>query len=54
MVTARGRGARKSAAPVGNNVGKAHDMYPSVLNSLIGVEPLGGHETVGGAAAGCQ
>ena len=41
--------AKKSAAPVGNNVGKAHDMYPSVLNSLMGADPLGGHETVGGA-----
>ena len=51
MVTARGCGARKSAAPVGNNVERAHDMYPSVLNWLMGGEPLGGHDTVGVAAA---
>ena len=40
MVTPTGLGAKKSAAPVGNNVGKAHDMYPSVLNSLMGAKPL--------------
>ena len=39
IVTAIVRGARKSAAPVGNTVGKAHEMYPSVLNSFMGVEP---------------
>ena len=32
IVTTVGRGARKSAAPVGNSVGKAREMYPSVLN----------------------
>ena len=52
MVTPIGRGAKKSAVPVGNNVGKAHDMYPSVLNSLMGADPLGGHDTVGGAICG--
>ena len=34
---------RKSAAPVGNRVEKAQDMYPSVVNSLIGVPPIVGH-----------
>ena len=43
-MTPTGQGAKKSAAPVGNNVGKAHDMYPSLLNSLMGVYPLEGHE----------
>ena len=43
-MTPTGRGASKSAAPVGNNVGKARHIYPSVLNSLVGVV-LGGHET---------
>ena len=38
----------KSAAPVGNSVGKAQEMQPSVLNSLMGVPLLGGHGTVGG------
>jgi len=32
------------------NVGKAQEMYSSVLNSLTGVVPLGGHNTVGVAA----
>ena len=39
IVSAIGRGARKSAAPVGNSVGKVREMYPSVLNSFMGVEP---------------
>ena len=33
----------KSPVPVGNNVGNAHMMYPSMVNSLIGVIPVWGH-----------
>ena len=32
----------KLAAPVRKSVGKAQDMYPLVLNSLMGAEPMGG------------
>ena len=46
MVTVRERGAMKSAAPVGKRVGKAPEMYPSVVNSLMGLVPVGGHGTV--------
>ena len=46
-MTAFGHGATKSAAPVGKSVGKAQEMQPSVLDSLIGVPLLGGHGTVG-------
>ena len=42
------RGATKSAAPVESNIGKAQEMQPSVLNSLMGVLLLAGHGTVGG------
>ncbi len=28
---------------MGNNVGKAQEMYPSVTNSFIGVSPRDGH-----------
>ena len=37
---------------VNYRVGKAHEMYPSVLNSLMGVALVGGHMTVGGTAWG--
>ena len=36
IVTAFDQRATKSAAPVGNNVGKAQRMQPSVLKSLMG------------------
>ena len=36
------------ALPDGKSVGKAQEMYPSVLNSLMGVPPAAGHATVGG------
>ena len=32
--------SKKSAAPVGNKVGKAISSYPSVVNSLIGAPPM--------------
>ena len=35
--------SKKSAAPVGNKVGKAISSYPSVVNSLIGAPPMVGH-----------
>ena len=35
--------AKESAAPVGNNVGKDTEKYPSVLNSLMGAPPIVGH-----------
>ena len=43
MVTWLQRCPRKSAAPVGNKVGKAILKYPSVVNSLIGAPPMVGH-----------
>ena len=49
MVTIRERGAMKSATPVGKSAGKATEMYPSVVNSLMGLVPVGGHGTVVGA-----
>ena len=45
-------GATRSAAPVGNRVGNAQEMYPSVLNSLMGVALVGGYMTVGGVPLG--
>ena len=39
----------KSAAPVGKRVGKAPEMLPSVINTLMGLVPAGGHVTVVGA-----
>lgn len=38
--------------PVGNSVGKVHEMYPSVVNSLTGLVPATGHITVGGMDCG--
>ena len=46
--TRRG-GAMKSAAPVGKRVEKAPEMLPSVINSLMGLVPVGAHGTVVGA-----
>ena len=48
MVTIHERGAMKSAAPVGKSVEKAPEMYPSVLNSMMGLVPVGGRGTVVG------
>lgn len=46
MVTRLQHCPRKSAAPVGNKVGKAMLKYPSVVNLLIGVLPMVGHMRV--------
>ena len=46
MVTVFCCGDRNSASPVGSSVGKAHDMYPSVVNSLMGESPTCGQDTV--------
>ena len=40
------RCTRRSAAPVGNSVGKAILKYFSVVNSLIGAPPMVGHMRV--------
>ena len=41
------RGCSKIAAPVGNKVGKAMEISPSVLYSLIGEMPIGGQSIEG-------
>ena len=42
---ARCRGAKKSAVPVGNSVGNAQEIYPSVVNSFIGFPVVEGQLT---------
>ena len=51
-VTDCSRGAKKSASPVGKSVGKAQEMYPSVLNSSMGTLPFSGQGTTW-SSVGC-
>ena len=46
MVTWLWQNPRKSAAPVGNKLGKAMLKYPSVVDLLIGAPPIVGHMRV--------
>ena len=42
-------GCLSIVAPVGNKVGKAMEISPYVLYSLIGKIPIGGHSMEGGS-----
>jgi len=42
IVMERCHGSKNSAALIGKSAGNVHEIYPTVVNSLTGVPPVGG------------